>query len=301
LMTTRAVTPHGLGERIAIELGGRERHLRGLGSSRDEYLGLRARWADLTNEALREAGLAQRVDHRSYAAQGLDRDPTTTIPEKVFYAERRAGPSVAGQGIRARALERAEARRRGPEELSRVLARQEAARKDQARQAFAARAATPRPRSGSQLTRAQRNALRRAQYQARRVVEKQDPALEERRREARRREYLAFRQKHPEYARAATRRYRAAHRDVVNQNQRDYRRARREQQQVRSVSPEQSLANWKAYRRQHGTGPTPEESLRRWRELRARAHEPGATPAVAQPDRDRDRDRDREPDLDLGL
>jgi hypothetical protein len=35
----------------------------------------RGRWARLTNEALAKAGRAERVDHRSYARQGIDRQP----------------------------------------------------------------------------------------------------------------------------------------------------------------------------------------------------------------------------------
>ncbi len=35
----------------------------------------RERWAQLTNEALERAGRSERVDHRSYERQGLDREP----------------------------------------------------------------------------------------------------------------------------------------------------------------------------------------------------------------------------------
>src|SRR5882762_11353701 len=107
-MTTREVSPDGVGSRTTLELVGRERHLRGLGSSRDEYLGIRERWAHLTNDALREAGLTARVDHRSLKHQGIDREPVPTIPEKVFYTERKTqGRSAAGDAIRARHRERA--------------------------------------------------------------------------------------------------------------------------------------------------------------------------------------------------
>ncbi|MGH8140266.1 MAG: MobA/MobL family protein [Steroidobacteraceae bacterium] len=41
LMTTREVTPQGLGPRTTLELGGRERHLRGLGPSKADYLLMR--------------------------------------------------------------------------------------------------------------------------------------------------------------------------------------------------------------------------------------------------------------------
>jgi hypothetical protein len=94
LMTTREVTPEGLGRRTTLELGGRERRQAGLGTTRDEYLLLRERWAQVTNEALRRAGLTARVDHRSLESQGVGRAPVPSIPEKVFYAERRAGEEL---------------------------------------------------------------------------------------------------------------------------------------------------------------------------------------------------------------
>ncbi|HEX4051166.1 MAG TPA: MobA/MobL family protein [Steroidobacteraceae bacterium] len=319
LMTTREVTPQGLGRRVTLEVSGPERYQRGMTiDSRTEYLGLRARWATLTNEALREAGIEQRIDHRSLAAQGINRDPTTTIPEKVFYAERKRGPSTAGDAIRARALQRAEARRRGPEDLARVLAEQRTALKQQARQNFARRDSATRQPRWSQLTRDERNAQRRQQYQARRALEKQDPALEQRHRDAARRSYLAEKAKHPEVLRERTNRYRADHRDAVNANQRDYRRKRRELQQSKSAgagqspSAEQSLRNWNAYRQQHGTGPTAEESLRNWNEYRARAKELANTAPAADsaPEHDRQRqlqtrdepdDPHRQPDRDNDL
>jgi hypothetical protein len=114
LMTTREVTPDGFGARTSLELGGRERRRLGLsGSSRAEYVSIRERWAQLTNEALQRAGLTARIDHRSFERQGLNREPTPTIPEKVFYAELRSQqPTAAGDAIRARHRERVEARRR---------------------------------------------------------------------------------------------------------------------------------------------------------------------------------------------
>lgn len=124
LMTTREVSPEGIGARTTLELGGRERRLRGLGPQKVEYLAIRARWAQLTNDALRSQGLSVRVDHRSLQQQGIDREPVPTIPAHVFYAERRQGPTAAGNAIRARYQERVEARRKGPEELARVIAEQ---------------------------------------------------------------------------------------------------------------------------------------------------------------------------------
>src|SRR2546423_10956226 len=73
LMTAREVTPEGLGRRTALELSGTERHARGLPPSKAELLWMRERWAQVTNQMLLEAGLTERVDHRSYQAQDIDR------------------------------------------------------------------------------------------------------------------------------------------------------------------------------------------------------------------------------------
>ena len=57
----------------------------------------RERWAELTNEALRRVGRDERVDHRSYARQGIGREPG-----------RHYGPAAAhmvGRGIRHERLE----------------------------------------------------------------------------------------------------------------------------------------------------------------------------------------------------
>ena len=135
LMTVREISPTGFGRRTELQLGDRERRQRGLkGSSRDEYMGVRKRWATVTNQALREAGLSERVDHRSLRDQGINREPTPTVPEKVFYAELKSGtPSAAGDAIRARHQERVEARSRGGGELKRVMARQTAELKARAK------------------------------------------------------------------------------------------------------------------------------------------------------------------------
>lgn len=86
---------------------------------------LRERWAQISNEALREAGLTARIDHRSYKEQGIDREPKPLLPQSIVYSERGSGRSnPAGDEIRARYRERVEARSKGPEELDRVIQRQ---------------------------------------------------------------------------------------------------------------------------------------------------------------------------------
>lgn len=127
LMTTREVTPQGLGARTALELSGTERHARGLGYYNGDVMMIRERWAQVTNEAFREAGLSERIDHRSYKAQGLDIEPKPTIPPRIYYQEKYSGRShPAGDDIRAQYAERVAARQLGPRELERVVQRQKA-------------------------------------------------------------------------------------------------------------------------------------------------------------------------------
>lgn len=65
LMTTREVSPEGLGAKAGLELSAHERTRLGLPSGSHEYTAIRERWATMTNEALQEADIEARVDHRS--------------------------------------------------------------------------------------------------------------------------------------------------------------------------------------------------------------------------------------------
>ena len=270
LMTTREVTPDGLGPRTALELGGWERRQAGLGSTRDEYLVIRERWAQVTNDALRQAGLTVRVDHRSLERQGIGREPVPTIPEKVFYAERARGSSVAGDAIRARHRERLAARLSSGAELTRVREKQNIELKERAIEDFERRKLQPPRIRWSALTRAERNEHRRARYLARRALEKQDPVREAQRREAGRLRARARLQQNPEAVRAEHRRWRQANAEEVNRKQREYRRARAERGLSKSSSSnaDQSVRNWQSYRNGHAAGPTAEECARLWRGLR---------------------------------
>jgi ATP-dependent exoDNAse (exonuclease V) alpha subunit len=81
LATTRQIDVDGnLGAKASIELGNKDRAKAGIpGTTQDEITAVRAQWAELTNAALERAGHAVRVDHRSYAAQGIDLTPTKHI------------------------------------------------------------------------------------------------------------------------------------------------------------------------------------------------------------------------------
>ncbi len=324
LMTTREVTPDGLGPRTSLELGGRERRLLGIeGSSRDEYVSIRERWAQITNEGLQHAGLSARVDHRSYKRQGINREPTPNIPEKVFYAERRSQTqSAAGNEIRARHRERVAARLEGGDELARVLQRQGAALKERAIEDSKRRESRPKEIRWGALTREQRNEKRRERYLARRAIEKLDSVGEEKRRERSRLNARARMQRNPEAIREAHRQWKKANAEKVNRNQREYRKAhaqeialkrreyRRAQAQEatrkqeahrqkdaqrslsKSASPtaEESAQRWKAYRDSHGPGPTAEESARNWLAFRERQKQ--SVPSQSAEQRTRGREQE---------
>jgi hypothetical protein len=291
LMTTREVSPDGLGPRTHLEISGRERYLKGIaGSSRDEYLALRVRWSELTNEALGRAGLSHRVDHRSLKDRGLNREATPTIPEKVWYAERGGRFSAAGNEIRARHRERLEARKLGPEALAKVMERQHQQLKAQLERDKGGAQSKKTP-YGS-LTRDERNAYRREYYHKRRELEAGNPAAAEARRAAARRSYHLQMQKNPEGVRQAHARYRAKNAEELNRKQREYRRKnadsfnqkRREQRKTKSVELERSsrtragntaadgakaaALRWKAHRAQQGPAGSAIESAQRWKEFR---------------------------------
>lgn len=100
LATTREITPDGMGPKTGLDMTGEVRSELGLPPSRQEFRTLRARWADLTNEALRAANIEARVDHRSLEAQGVDRVPLPHVPRYAIAAERRGERSELAERIR---------------------------------------------------------------------------------------------------------------------------------------------------------------------------------------------------------
>ncbi len=106
LTTTREVTPAGLGAKAGLDMAPLERRRRALPDHRREYLSLRERWAAQVNEALREAKLTARVDHRSLSAQGIDREPLPRIPLMQLKMEQRGLRSELAERLRTEYRER---------------------------------------------------------------------------------------------------------------------------------------------------------------------------------------------------
>ena len=101
LTTTREVTPTGLGAKVGLDMHPQERRRHGFPDHRQEFINVRERWATLTNEALREANIDARIDHRSLAAQGIDREPAPAIPLWHLKMERRGLQSEYAERLRA--------------------------------------------------------------------------------------------------------------------------------------------------------------------------------------------------------
>jgi hypothetical protein len=125
LATTREATAFGLAAKTILELNDAKRHELGLRPVVHELLFVRERWAEVTNEALRGANIAARVDHRSLAAQGIDREPYPRIPRAAFEMERQGYRSDQAERLRAEYQERVQAREREAARGERAVARRE--------------------------------------------------------------------------------------------------------------------------------------------------------------------------------
>lgn len=87
MTTTRAIGPDGFEKKV------RE------WDKRDTLCAIREAWANHTNKALEKAGIESRIDHRTLAAQGIDREPVMTKGVKLTNMERRGKWSAAAKEI----------------------------------------------------------------------------------------------------------------------------------------------------------------------------------------------------------
>jgi ATP-dependent exoDNAse (exonuclease V) alpha subunit len=100
LATTREVSIAGLAAKTTLEFNDSKRRMLGLDPVINELLYVRERWATATNEALRDAHHATRIDHRTLEAQGIDREPRPQIPRTAFEMERHGYRSVVAERMR---------------------------------------------------------------------------------------------------------------------------------------------------------------------------------------------------------
>jgi ATP-dependent exoDNAse (exonuclease V) alpha subunit len=100
LATTREISTAGLAAKTTLELNDSNRRKLGLDPGINELLFVRERWATVTNEALKSAQVAARVDHRTLEAQGIDREPYPHIPRIAYEMERRGHRSEIADRLR---------------------------------------------------------------------------------------------------------------------------------------------------------------------------------------------------------
>ncbi|MDR0471500.1 MAG: MobA/MobL family protein [Nitrososphaerota archaeon] len=77
MLTTRHVTPDGFGKKN-VEW-----------NDKTLFLGWRENWADVNNRMFERKGLAERIDHRSYMAQGIDREPMVHLGYEAAALEKK--------------------------------------------------------------------------------------------------------------------------------------------------------------------------------------------------------------------
>ena len=77
MLTTRHVTPDGFGKK---NTGWNDKTL---------FLGWRENWADVNNRMFERKGLDERIDHRSYEDQGIDREPMVHLGYEAAALERK--------------------------------------------------------------------------------------------------------------------------------------------------------------------------------------------------------------------
>ena len=110
LATTREISHEGLAVKTALELSDSKRRQQGLEPVIHELLYVRQRWATVTNEALKAAHVAARIDHRTLEAQGVDREPLPHIPRAAFEMERHGYRSAVAERLREEYQARVRAR-----------------------------------------------------------------------------------------------------------------------------------------------------------------------------------------------
>lgn len=93
LMTTRQATLGEnnsliLGEKTNLELSNTKLGKLGLPKTQDQITAIRKTYADMANDYLEFLHIDDRIDHRSYAEQGIDKLPTKKLGSKTVQAER---------------------------------------------------------------------------------------------------------------------------------------------------------------------------------------------------------------------
>jgi hypothetical protein len=130
-----------LGKKAVIELSDRDRRALGLGAIGEEIAAVRKLWEQTANQALEQAGRAERIDARSLKAQGIDREATRHIGPTATEMERRGIQTDRGDLNRQAAANNQERAQLVAEviDLQEQRQRRDEARQEARREAAAAR------------------------------------------------------------------------------------------------------------------------------------------------------------------
>ena len=109
LSTTRELTATGFGPKTIAELSGAARFEQGLPRAMQEHAQIRERWADMSNEALRAAGLEVRISHIPDSEAILRPQARAWLPRVAWELERRGEHSVLGDRAREQFAQKREA------------------------------------------------------------------------------------------------------------------------------------------------------------------------------------------------
>lgn len=101
LITTRQISAQGLGSKTDLEQEDKALRAQGKDTGRQQIEALRGAWAVQCNIALQRAGHHERVSHKSLAAQGIEREPTSHLGPVATAMERRGLRTDRGELNRA--------------------------------------------------------------------------------------------------------------------------------------------------------------------------------------------------------
>ena len=91
-MTTREVRADGLGDKTSIERENKWLIAHDMPSSQMQLRDIRQSWEQVANEHLAQAGLEERIDHRSHEERGIEIEPTEHMGVHATQMERRGRP-----------------------------------------------------------------------------------------------------------------------------------------------------------------------------------------------------------------
>ena len=88
LTTTRESRGDSLGDKVAREWSDTRRKKNGLPGRKQDLLEAREKWSELANQYL---AVDNRIDHRSYVDQGIDKIPQVKLGKSTFHLHKRTG------------------------------------------------------------------------------------------------------------------------------------------------------------------------------------------------------------------